>query len=526
MPFTEEGIVPDVILNPHAIPSRMTISQIIEQLASKVGALSGSFVDGTPFSDYDVMKLPDMLEKLGYNKYGTETMYCGITGKKIESQIFIGPTYYARLKHMVLDKVHCLTMDHEVLTNNGWKFFNEISKKDEICCLKDDKIVYEKPKELLHYPNYKGKMYHISNQQIDLTVTDNHRMYVSKKFGRKQVWLDYDFIEASKLYGKHCRYKKNGIWDKKDYQFVLDETIDGNNITRERKEPDMDSWLTFFGIWIAEGWCDTNLNKSGRNHYQLSISIDKPRVKRELFPALEKMGYNYNITGEKCRINDFQLYNYMKDLSVGAVNKYLPDWVWELSQKQSIKLIESMILGDGCYKEFSVIYYTSSVKLADDFMKLCLHAGWACNKSLHHPVGNQSTMKDGRVITATHDHWRLAVIKKRCNPSVNHGHHKTQNIQKEELFDYEGEVFCLEVPSEIFYVRKNGKPVWTGNSRASGPRQALTRQPLEGRARDGGLKIGKHFAKKFICKYKLVCNMAGNIFKLREKAIKFLVLNH
>lgn len=106
MPFTEEGIVPDVILNPHAIPSRMTISQIIEQLASKVGALSGSFVDGTPFSDYDVMKLPEMLEKLGYNKYGTETMYCGITGKKIESQIFIGPTYYARLKHMVLDKVH------------------------------------------------------------------------------------------------------------------------------------------------------------------------------------------------------------------------------------------------------------------------------------------------------------------------------------------------------------------------------------------------------------------------------------
>ena len=106
MPFTEEGIVPDVILNPHAIPSRMTISQLIEQLASKVGALNGSFIDGTPFSDYDVMKLPEMLEKLGYNKYGYETMYCGITGKKIQSQIFIGPTYYARLKHMVLDKVH------------------------------------------------------------------------------------------------------------------------------------------------------------------------------------------------------------------------------------------------------------------------------------------------------------------------------------------------------------------------------------------------------------------------------------
>ena len=492
MPFTEEGIHPDIIMNPHAIPSRMTISQLIECMASKVGGLEGKFVDGTPFNNYNVRELPKILEKLGYEKYGTETMYCGITGKKMDAKIFIGPTYYIRLKHMVQDKVHCLTMDHEVLTNNGWKYFKDISKKDEICCLDNDKIVYEKPLELLHYPDYKGKMYHISNQQIDLTVTNNHRMYVSKPYGRKQVWLDYDFIEAEKIYGKHCKYKKNGIWDKKDYQFILDESTDGNNIVRERKEPDMDSWLTFFGIWMAEGWCDTNLNNSHRNHYQLSISINKKRVKRELFPALEKLGYNYNITkDEKCRINDFQLYNYMKRLSVGAVNKFLPNWVWKLSQQQSVKLVESMILGDGCYKEFSVVYYTSSVKLADDFMRLCLHAGWACNKSLHHHKGNETIMKDGRVIKATKDHWRLAVIKDRCNPSVNHSHVKKQNIQKEELFDYKGEVFCLQVPSEVFYVRKNGKPVWTGNSRSSGPIQALTRQPLEGRARDGGLKIGE-----------------------------------
>ena len=72
----------------------------------------------------------------------------------------------------------------------------------------------------------------------------------------------------------------------------------------------------------------------------------------------------------------------MVNLSVGVVNKYLPDWVWKLSQKQSIKLVESDF-GDGCYKKFSVIYYTSSKRLADDFMRLCLHAD-TCNKSLHH----------------------------------------------------------------------------------------------------------------------------------------------
>lgn len=106
MPFTEEGMVPDLIMNPHSIPSRMTVAQLIESMASKVGAISGEFIDGTPFNNYDVTQLPEILEKLGYQPHGTETMYCGITGKKMQAEIFIGPTYYMRLKHMVLDKVH------------------------------------------------------------------------------------------------------------------------------------------------------------------------------------------------------------------------------------------------------------------------------------------------------------------------------------------------------------------------------------------------------------------------------------
>jgi DNA-directed RNA polymerase II subunit RPB2 len=106
MPFTEDGVVPDMIINPHAIPSRMTVSQLIECISSKVGAIEGKHIDGTPFGEHDVRKIPEILGKLGYNKHGTEKMYCGITGQEIETQIFIGPTYYMRLKHMVLDKIH------------------------------------------------------------------------------------------------------------------------------------------------------------------------------------------------------------------------------------------------------------------------------------------------------------------------------------------------------------------------------------------------------------------------------------
>lgn len=106
MPFTEEGMVPDIIMNPHCIPSRMTIGQLVECLASKQAAVSGRFIDGTPFNDYDVTQLPIILAKLGYSPSGTEKMYCGLTGKLFESEIFIGPTYELRLKHMVQDKVH------------------------------------------------------------------------------------------------------------------------------------------------------------------------------------------------------------------------------------------------------------------------------------------------------------------------------------------------------------------------------------------------------------------------------------
>jgi intein/homing endonuclease len=90
----------------NSIPSRMTCGQLVECLSSKEGAISGHFVDGTPFNDYDPRKLPELLQKLGYTPNGKETMYCGMTGRKMDAQIFIGPTYYIRLKHMVDDKVH------------------------------------------------------------------------------------------------------------------------------------------------------------------------------------------------------------------------------------------------------------------------------------------------------------------------------------------------------------------------------------------------------------------------------------
>ena len=106
MPFTKQGVTPDMILSTHAIPSRMTVSQLIEIIGGKVGAMRGEKVDGTAFHSEDKDDLRDQLEELGFQRSGKETMYDGITGEKMEADILIGPGYYLKLDHQVGDKIH------------------------------------------------------------------------------------------------------------------------------------------------------------------------------------------------------------------------------------------------------------------------------------------------------------------------------------------------------------------------------------------------------------------------------------
>jgi hypothetical protein len=106
LPYTESGIIPDIIINCHALPSRQTIAHVIECLYSKEGAMNGEIKDCTPFEDFNPEKIQEELMKNGFERFGNEVMYNGMTGEPMEAMIFIGPTYYQRLKHMVADKIH------------------------------------------------------------------------------------------------------------------------------------------------------------------------------------------------------------------------------------------------------------------------------------------------------------------------------------------------------------------------------------------------------------------------------------
>lgn len=107
MPFTKDGLRPDLIVNPHALPSRMTIGQFLEGMSSKVAVELGTIVDGTAFSTQQrIEDTKGILTQLGYHPYGNEFLYNGMNGEMIEAEIFMGPTYYQRFKHMVEDKIN------------------------------------------------------------------------------------------------------------------------------------------------------------------------------------------------------------------------------------------------------------------------------------------------------------------------------------------------------------------------------------------------------------------------------------
>jgi hypothetical protein len=423
MPYTKDGIVPDIIMNPHAIPSRMTIAQLMECIMGKAGCHIGAFGDSTPYNDCSVEDIAKVLEESGMERYGNEIMYNGRTGEQIHTEIFIGPTYYQRLKHMVTDKVHCLTDNHDVLTSSGWKKISEVKMEDKVAVLKDDKLVYENPIKIYKYPDYKGYMYNISNNMIDLDVTIGHRMYVKENNSR-----EYKLLEANKIQGKEVRYKKNSINNNaEDYQLEISEC---NTIN-------MEALLSFVGRWYANNGVYIN-NDNLINEY----------------------GYNYDNNSVVKFINSNDKY-------------YLPDWVWKLSTKQCRILVKAMVSvkNPDIANNFENMYCTFIESLADDMMRLLIHSGWCGIKSKYKNC------------------WKITIIKHKNTPLINSDKDKSC---KENIYYYQGPVYCLNVSTEIFMVRRNGKSVWTGNSRGSnGPIVMLTRQPSEGRARSGGLRLGE-----------------------------------
>jgi DNA-directed RNA polymerase II subunit RPB2 len=382
------------------------------------------------------------------------------------------------------DKFSCYSEDTEVLTDKGWIFFKDLSMDYNVATLMDDgtSMKYTKPLEVMSY-DFKGKMYKIKSNQVDLLVTPNHRMYVGNRDGEK-----FSFKLAEDIFGKRVTYKKNienyiPLSEDKPEELSYTDPISGEIKTTPQgfvlkgidgendKILPINEWLLMFGIWIAEG---CTLRSWG-----VSIATHKQRVKDALENVCKIMNFNINkhkddkndeVRNAWC-IVDKPLLNYIKPLSVGAINKSLPIWVWYLSQDQCKTLINGMMLGDGHTMENGTRRYdTSSIKLANDFQRLCLHAGYSTNLSIKYKAGHESVCKkegrEGEVFKSTVDAYRITIIESQNTPKVNKNIKPNGDDRHDSWEEYEGKVYCCRVegPGAV-YVRRNGVPVWSGNSR-------------------------------------------------------------
>lgn len=367
------------------------------------------------------------------------------------------------------DKFCCFASDHDILTISGWKKVNEITLNDKVACLiNGNTLEYKNPTHLQEY-DYDGQLYKIKSNQIDLVVTPNHRMYVGNRTGS-----NYKIINAEDIYGKRVTYKKN-----------VENYISPNPIREFRIQGvddlpdlilDIEPWLTFFGIWIAEGCTLRDWGVSFATHKQrVKNALEQTCLQMNIIIHKHKDKLNDDIKNAWC-INDKRLVSYFKPLSVGAINKSLPDWVWNLNQNQCQILIQGMLLGDGHTMENGTCRYdTSSTQLADDFQRLCLHAGWSCNKLIKYEAGHEATTSYGEVIKSTKDAYRLTIITKQNNPLVNKNikqdgtgrHDSWINFDNDELKNtIKNKVFCCSVPGDgVIYVRRNGYVTWCGQSR-------------------------------------------------------------
>ena len=209
----------------------------------------------------------------------------------------------------------------------------------------------------------------------------------------------------------------------------------------------------------------------------IRLAAHKDRVKNELKRIGEILDWNWSICHdkkEKCDYASWRYYDkntvkYMKQFSVGTVNKSLPNWVWSLTREQSIVLLEGMECGDGhIMKNGTPRYDTSSKQLADDYQRLCLHSGFSANKYLKYEAGHESYCAPrDEIFKSTKDAWRLTRITKQNTPIMNKNiKSKTGEGRNDGYVHYQGKVHCCQVEgSGIIYVRRNGNPVWCGNSR-------------------------------------------------------------
>jgi intein/homing endonuclease len=337
----------------------------------------------------------------------------------------------------------CYDDKTEVLTKSGWKFFNDLSYTDEIATLKEHKFLeYQKPSKIIK-ERYKGKMYEIATTQVNLLVTPRHKLFVKQPGKTKH----YELIVPEEIEGKQVQYKKDAIWKGTEKKFFELDVL----------KIEMDSFLKFIGYFVSEGY--TIHNKA------IQICQMPGWKSNKMFEDLKELPFNVKHSKkqgtEGVRFCSTKLVKWSKEnLGTRAINKHLPNWIFSLSTRQLKILLDALVLGDGSYSYWPDYvgtnngYSTVSKELADQIQEITLKIGWCSNIYF----SDANIGRKGMFGIGNYRGYKISFVQNKKQPIV-HKHNKS-----DRWIDYNGDIYCVTVPNHIIYVRREGKPVWSGNS--------------------------------------------------------------
>jgi PHP family Zn ribbon phosphoesterase len=373
--------------------------------------------------------------------------------------------------HALETGLSCYDKETQVLTAEGWKNFDEVDYDDNICTLNIDtkEIQFQKPLGI-HVYQHKGHMYKLKTKRVDLLVTPNHKILYSPCDFRRPPKLVLK--EAERLFNKSKRFKKDGVWKGENPEYFNLPAVEIKHGSRyysglrqqnERKLP-LKAWLKFFGFWIAEGW--TTEGKGGA--YNVCVSNKNDALLSEMNEILQNLGFNTFLSKKTgtLRVRDYQLFHYLKKF--GKCNeKFVPKEIKVLSKENLELFFEYYIKGDGHIygrngKGLSAT--TTSIRLRDDLQEIALKIGISAYYKLGKKKGTpcRSLSEYKKIYRQREDAWVVYFIRRNLHTVLPSTNQKYNHI--ESWVDFEGPVFCVTVPNHVIYVRRNGIPVWCGNS--------------------------------------------------------------
>ena len=355
----------------------------------------------------------------------------------------------------------CYDGETEVLTSSGWKHFRDLTQSDEICTLNPEtqEIQYQVPEALVCFSHHR-KLVSIKNRAVDILVTPDHNMYVETQQDFKKRRGTFRFVKARDLQSQSL-VMRSGIWTGVEMSTFVLPSVAVADLRRNQGqvqetaplEIPMDEWLKFFGVWLSDG--STSKNESeGFGSYSVVISQKKSPQREEIRELLERFPIRFADDGRQYHVYDKRLGHYLEQFG-DAPRKCVPDFIKHLTPRQIKIFLDWFAKGDGTDTANGFrIFYSSSKKLADDIQELLLKIG-------HVGLVKSRSREERRWIV---DHWANAsrpqyeVIErvKKVNSWLD-----SRDI---EVVGYEGRVYCATVRNHVMYVRRNGKPLWCGNT--------------------------------------------------------------